>query len=293
MGALKSALGPVMPHPAASTVPVARDTGTRPAYLRAVTEEILGWSNPRHRLQQALAEDGFLLYAQPIHALKPEPGDAPCLEILLRLQEEEDHLLPPGGFFPVAEALGMLEHIDRWVVRNTVTWCAQTEVRLRSPVCCINLSSNAVRNPEFAGFVRAQINAAGIPGHCLCFEICEQDVIEYPQETRGIISNLQPKGCRFTLDHFGSVRMSFAHLRNLPINYLKVDSSILYSAQHGPGELARARAISATCQKLSIRLVATHVEQRMILAKLVGIGCNYAQGFDIAQPAPLSDLSIV
>ncbi len=280
-----------MPHPVASTVPVAGKPATGSAYLRAVTEEILGWSNPRHRLQQALTEDDFLLYAQPIRSLKPKSDDAPCLEILLRLQEEEDHLLPPGGFFPVAEALGMFEDIDRWVVRNTVTWCTRTEIRLRSPMCCINLSASALRNPAFAGFVRAQINAAGIPGQCLCFEIGEADAIEFPDEVRRFIGVLLPKGCQFTIENFGSVQMSFAHIRELPIDYLKVDRSIIHSILRSPGELARARAISATCRKLGIVSIAAHVETQDVLTKLIEIGFDYAQGFGIAQPAPLSVFS--
>ena len=90
-------------------------------YLRAITENILGWSNPKARLDKALANDDFLLFAQRIIALNPRPQDQACLEIL---REEEDNMLPPGGFFPAAEALSMLEDIDRWVVRHTVAWCA-------------------------------------------------------------------------------------------------------------------------------------------------------------------------
>ncbi len=261
-------------------------------YLRTATEDVLGWGNPQQRLKQALAKDDFLLYAQPMRALKPEPGDAPCLEILLRLREEEDNMLPPGGFFPFAAALDMLEDIDRWVVRHTIAWCARTEIRLRSPVCCINLSSSALRNPEFASFVRAQINAAGIPGRCLCFEIGEADALEYPQEFRGFIGALRTQGCRFTLENFGSVQVSFTHIRNLPIDYLKIDSGIIHGILRGPGELARARAISTTCRKLGIYSVATHVETPDVLAKLAEIGFDYAQGFIIAQPVPLSGIGL-
>lgn len=280
-----------MSLPAASIELPAQASGDGQVYLRSATGDILGWSDPQRRLQKALTEDDFLLYAQPIRALKAESGNVPCLEILLRLQEEEDNLLPPGGFFPVAEALDMLENIDRWVVSHTITWCARTEIRMRSPVCCINLSTSAVRNPDFAGFVRAQINAAGIPGQCLCFEINEVDALEYPNDVRGLIGVLRPKGCQFTIENFGSVRMSFAHIRDLPLNFLKVDSGIIHSILRGPGELARARAISATCRKLGIGSIAAHVETQDVLTKLIEIGFDYAQGFGIAQPVPLSGIS--
>lgn len=255
--------------------------------LRAVTADVLGWGDPRTRLQKALDEDHFLLYAQRIQALKPDPADRPFCEILVRLQEEEDHMLPPGEFFTVAEELGMLQDIDRWVVAHTIAWCTRIEVRLRSPLCCLNLSADALRNPAFAGYVRALIESEGVPGSCLCFEICETDVLEHPQDVRGFINVLKPRGCSFTLDGFGSVQMSFNHLRDLPVDYLKIDSSIIQNMLHGPGELARARAISTICRKLGIRAIAGHVEKPEIFAKLVEIGFDYAQGFGIGLPAPI------
>ena len=275
---------PVSPTAAESTAPGSA------AYLRAATEDVLGWSDPKRRLREALAENDFLLYAQHIRALKPELIARPCCEILLRLREEEDNMLPPGGFFPVAEALGMIEDIDRWVVANTVAWCAALADDPTAPVYCVNLSTDAVRNPEFAKHVRTLIQAAAIHGKHLCFEICEADIIAHPQDVRGFIGALRPQGCRFTLDGFGSTQMSFTHLRDLPINYLKIDGSIIRNILRNPGDLARARAITATCKKLDIRSIAGHVETPEILAKLTEIGCDYAQGFGVALPGPLNVL---
>lgn len=259
-------------------------------YLRSITENILGWSNPKARLDKALANDDFLLFAQRIIALNPRPQDQACLEILLRLREEEDNMLPPGGFFPAAEALSMLEDIDRWVVRHTVAWCAQSANDTNAPMCCINLSAEALLNAEFAGFVREQLKQYDVPGSRLCFEITEPDAIANPEPVRKFIRAMKPQGCRFTLDNFGSVKVSFAHIKDLPIDYLKIDGSIIQNIITSSSDLARARAISLTCQRLGIRAIAQSVESKAVLTKLRDIGFDYAQGFGIVHPGPLAKM---
>ena len=259
-------------------------------YLRAITENILGWSDPKTRLIKALANDDFLLLAQRIMALKPRLQDQPFLEILLRLREEEDNMLPPGGFFPVAEALNMLEDIDRWVVRHTIAWCALSAEDANAPMCCVNLSIDALLNPEFSVYVRSQLKHLGVSGSRLCFEITEPDAIAHPEAAIKFIRALKPQGCRFTLDNFGSVKVTFAHIKDLPIDYLKIDGSIIQNIITSPSDLARARAISLTCQRLGIRAIAQSVESDAVLAKLTDIGFDYAQGFGIAHPGPLAKM---
>lgn len=259
-------------------------------YLRAITENILGWSDPKARLDKALANDDFLLFAQRIMALKTRLQDQPFLEVLLRLREEEDNMLPPGGFFPVAEALGMLENIDRWVVRHAIAWCAGLADSAKAPVCCINLSADALLNTDFAVFVQTQLKQQHFPGSRLCFEITESDAITHPEVTRKFIKALKPQGCRFTLDNFGSVKVSFAHIKDLPIDYLKIDGSIIQNIISSTGDLARARAISLTCQRLGIRAIAQNVESKAVLLKLQEIGFDYAQGFGISRPGPASKI---
>lgn len=257
-------------------------------YLRAITENILGWSDPEARLKKALTGDDFLLFMQRIVALKPSLEGRACVEILLRLREEEDNMLPPGGFFPVAEALGMLEDIDRWVVSHTIAWCAQSAEHANAPMCCINLSAESLLNPDFSIFVRTRIKRHELPGARLCFEINEPDAIAHPEAVRKFISALKPQGCRFTLDHFGSVKVAFAHIKDLPIDHLKIDGSIIQNILTSSGDLARARAISLTCQRLGIRTIAQSVENGKILMKLREIGFDYAQGFGIDDPEPIA-----
>lgn len=262
--------------------------GESAVYLRAITEDILGWSDPGKRLRQALAEDDFLLFAQRIRPLKPGVAGG-CCEILLRLREEEDNMLPPGGFFPVAEALNMLEDIDRWVVSHAIAWCAQ-QPEAGDGSCNINLSVDSICNPSFAGYVRSRIGAAGFAGRRICFEITESDMLAHPAAARAFMTALKPLGCRFAMDNFGSVKVSFAHLKDLPVDFLKIDGSIVQNILKNPGDLARARAISLTCQRLGVRTIAESVESPEVLAKLQEIGFDYAQGFGIARPCPVAQL---
>ena len=271
--------------------------GERPAiargdtlYLREIAKQLTGWDDPKGKLTLALERDQFLLFEQRISPLEIGHEDPLCYEILLRLQEEEDHLLPPGGFLPEAERYGMMEQIDRWVVRNLITHCLESTKRdpgWRNPLYCVNLSAAALRAPNFAHFVQQQIQARKFDGRSLCFEINEADIISLPAEVRRLIAMLKPFGCRFTVDAFGSVKGSFAPLKDLAIDFIKIDGVVIQNILRDPAQLARTRAISMVCRKLDIRAIAEFVENPDTLRKLRGIGVHYAQGFGISRPQRL------
>lgn len=259
-------------------------------YLRTITEDVLGWANPEARLRKALKEDQFLLYAQRIAGIKPRLADETAFEVLLRLKEEEDHLLPPGGFFPVAEALGMLGEIDHWVVNKAISWCAVDVDPVRAPMCCINLSADSLLDKEFPQRVRAMLREHGLHGQRLCFELEELDVLAHTGAAQQLIAALRSSGCKFALDNFGSIKVSFEHVRALPVDYLKVDGGMIQNILKNPGDLARVKAISLTCQRLGMRVVASSVETQDILDKLREISIDFAQGFGISRPALLDNL---
>jgi len=271
----------------------ASSEGGQALYLRLMTEQLTGWNDPRAMLEGALKENQFLLLAQKILALKSGGAEPLCYEVLLRMKQEEDNLLPPGGFFDLAESIGMMEEIDRWVVRTLLSWGA---ARLKShsatqlPMMCVNVSGAALTNSTFAGAVREELRKSGYPPRALCFELNERDVIEHHDSAQEFIAALKP-GCRFTLDAFGSVKVSFSHLAGLAIDYIKIDGVIVQHVLRDPSELAKARAINLTCQKLGVRTIAEFVESRETLDKLREIGVDYVQGFGIARPEPLAGLA--
>ena len=275
------------PIPAA---PPADDTSRNTLYLKEIARELTGWDDPRAKLTRALQEDRFVLFEQKIVPLELGHEDPLCSEILLRLQEEEDLLLPPGGFLPEAERFGMMEELDRWVVKALIGHCLQQRKRdpsWRAPLYCVNLSSAALRAPNFAHYVQQQIQARGFDGRGLCFELGEPELIALPAEARRLVAMLAPFGCRFTVDAFGSVKGSFAPLKDLHVDFMKIDGVVIQNILRDPAQLARVRAINAVCRKSGMRSIAEFVENHETLTALRRIGVDYAQGFGVAVPGPL------
>lgn len=268
---------------------ITSDTGET-LYLHSISDQLRGGDDPRAKLVRALQQNEFLLYAQKILPLKTLPFDHGCYEILLRLQEEEDNLLPPGGFIPVAERYGMTEDIDRWVVRTVIAWAMEqrrANPGREIPLFCINLSEAAVVNPEFARFVRTELQRSGFPARQLCFEIGELETISNHDSVGHFIAALKPAGCRFTVDAFGSVKLSFSNLNGLPVDFIKIDGVIIQNMFKTDADLTKLRAIVNVCAKLGVSTIAEFVEDERTLHKLREIGIDYAQGFGIDRPGPI------
>jgi PAS domain S-box-containing protein len=269
-----------------------RDTGES-LYVNSMTEQFMGEEDPRAKLMRALQDDEFLLFAQkimPVRADLPEPD---CYEVLLRLKEEEENMLPPGGFIPIAERYGLMEDIDRWVIRSLVGWCITRQRSLpdwRPPMFCVNLSDVSIGNPAFARFARGELQRPGFPGRALCFEIGEAELLERNDDVRHFVNALKPAGCHFTIDGFGGLKVSFAHLRDLPVDFLKINGMIIQNMLKAPTEFAKVRAIRTVCDKTGIRTIAEWVETPETLLALKDIGIDYAQGFGVAGPQPLDTL---
>jgi EAL domain-containing protein (putative c-di-GMP-specific phosphodiesterase class I) len=263
-------------------------------YLRLMTEQLTGWDNPRIMLERALRENQFLLLAQKIIPLKGGVPDPVCYEVLLRLRQEEESMLPPGSFLDLAESLGMMPKIDRWVLRSVLTWCA-ARMKARPgaplPMMCANLSGRALLSNSFLGAAREEFAAAGVPPRTICFEINERDVIEHHARAEGFISALKPLGCRFTLDAFGSTKVSFSHLEGLAFDFLKIDGIIIDSILHGRLGPATVKAINIVCQEVGMRTIAEFVETKETLARLREIGVDYVQGFGVSRPVPIAKVT--
>lgn len=252
-------------------------------FLRAQSDRAADWNEPRARLDRALAESHFALLRQPIVRLAPEAGEAAFYEILLRLEEDEGNLLPPGSFFPVAERFGMMERVDRWVVREVVARCRESgagpgAARARYAV---NLSQASVRSADFARFVQDQLVEQYVDGGALCFEIAEHDFSQCHDDAARLIGELKPLGCRFTADAFGSVKGSFATLKGLAFDYVKVDGVLVLNLLRHTSARIKVSAIAEVCRKAGMRSIAEFVEDEAALAALREIGVDYAQGFGV------------
>ena len=260
-------------------------------YLKSLTEELTGWGNPRERIIHAIQNDGFDLYAQDIIALRPEAKLGTMYELLIRMRDEEQHMVPPGTFLPIAERYNMMPDIDRFVVRKAVEARAAADPAgdaAKAAVMCINLARASIEDRSFPDFVARTLKQSGTGGEALCFEISDADAIGCLPDAVRFARELKPLGCRFILDGFGSAGIGFEHVKALPLDFLKIDGSIILQIQRVPEALAKVRAIQRVCKVIGIRTIAEMVESDDSLAQLRAIGVDYAQGFGIAQPQPLA-----
>ena len=274
---------------AASKLVIADESGNA-VYLRSLTEELTGWGNPRERIRQAIQSDGFDLYAQDIVALRAHAASKLMQELLIRMRDEEQNLVPPGTFLPIAERFGMMPDIDRFVVRKAIAARAAA-ARLSAdaadfPLLCINLARASIEDRSFPEFVVRALEQNRISGQALCFEIADSDAIACLPEASRFAHELKPLGCRFTLDGFGRSGIGFDHVKALPLDFLKIDGSIILQIVRVPEALARVRAIHRVCKVIGIRTIAEMVESEDSREKLRAVEVDYAQGFGIAKPHP-------
>ena len=243
------------------------------------------------RLVAALERDEFSLYWQAIHPLGHAAQGPVMREVLLRMNEEEAYHLPPGTFLPVAEELGLLPDIDRWVVRHVVDFAAGTGAPADS-IYMVNLSGPTIVDPGFGEFVRECLASRAVPGKILCFELPEADVLADPAAYREFVGSLDGSNCRFAVSGFGRNPLSLRLLKQLRVDFLKLDGSIVLDLLRGPSELARVKSINRAAHAAGMSVVAECVESDSVRAALEGIGTDFAQGFGIARPLPMSALDV-
>jgi EAL domain-containing protein (putative c-di-GMP-specific phosphodiesterase class I) len=254
------------------------------AFLRELDAELSGWGEPVARMRQALERDELVLYCQPIAALTGAVR-FPMAEALVRLREEEASLLPPGEFLPVFEHFRMMPLLDRWVLRSAVRHLAQGS---RIPRLSINVSGQTVEDAAFPGAVAGALMASGVSGASLLFEIDESSLLAHADAAARFGSAVKAIGCGLTIDSFGRRAVSFAPLKALGVDFVKVDGVIvrrLLGSEHAEKKL---RAVLRVGEAIGFSVIAEMVEEQDILTRLKALGVGYAQGFGIYQPHPLA-----
>jgi diguanylate cyclase (GGDEF)-like protein/PAS domain S-box-containing protein len=241
------------------------------------------------RLQRALAEDRFELFAQPIHPLSADATVPNYVELLVRLRTERDELVPPMAFVPAAERYNLMPAIDRWVIRKSFAMLAGNRKRpgaWQSGLCAINLSGASINDDTFLDFVLAEFTRSELPHALICFEITETTAVTSLSKAAEFIAALRGLGCRFALDDFGAGVSSFSYLKHLPVDYVKIDGSFVRDMAHDPVDRAMVEAIHRIGHVMGKQTIAESVEASEILDLLRVIGVDYAQGFGIARPEP-------
>ena len=251
------------------------------------------------RINQALEKNHFQLYAQKIIPIegsrKPSQTDS-ChhQEILLRLKDKSGKITMPGSFLPAAERYGLMPAIDRWVISTFFSsyeqYCqslAAEELALARQLYTINLSGASINSQEFGSFLQAQFARYSIPLQTICFEITETVAIANLDNANILINRLKNAGCSIALDDFGSGMSSLTYLKNLPIDYLKIDGSFVTNIAQDKIDYATVECFNHISQIMNIKTIAEFVENGTILNNLKQIGIDYAQGYGIEKPKPL------
>jgi len=246
------------------------------------------WVN---RIRQALDEDLLRLYVQPIMQVNGK-STSPSYEVLVRLLGEDGSVIPPGAFMPAAERYAMATAIDRWVIGNFLAWTG--DYCRRHPqepgTYSINLSAASLGEDSFLEFVLETLARHSVPPQCICFEITETSAIANLSRAVIFMQRLKAIGCRFALDDFGSGLSSFAYLKTLPVDFLKIDGVFVKDIETDPIARAMVSSINTIGHEMGLLTVAEFVESEGILEGLRELGVDYAQGYHLGRPHPLTDV---
>ena len=244
-----------------------------------------------HRLHRALEEQRLCLYAQTIQPLA-ENSDGEHYEVLLRLRDEQGDLVPPIAFLPAAERYNLMPQIDRWVVTAALRALEARHLGPDKPrlgLCTINLSGASINDEQFLDFLRDTLRNSPVPTTSLCFEITETSAIASLASAARVVSELRALGCHFALDDFGTGMSSFAYLKHLPVDYLKIDGSFVKDMVRDPVDRAMVEMIQRISAMMGKHTIAEYVEDLDTLNMLRACGVHYAQGYGIARPQPFYD----
>ena len=244
------------------------------------------------RLTHALDAGRFLLYQQVIAPLGLHGQGRPHHEVLLRLLDEEGRVVEPMAFVPAAERYNLMPAIDRWVVREVIGRHAVQQRHApvaERPIFAVNLSGSSLADERLAVFVCGLLAEHGVPANMLCFEISETAAVAYLSRAAQFIQTLKREGCLFALDNFGSGMTSFAYLKQLPVDFLKIDGSFIRTIAEDRVTRAMAEAINRVAHVMAIETVAECAESAPILALLQELGVDHAQGYILARPQPLPE----
>jgi diguanylate cyclase (GGDEF)-like protein/PAS domain S-box-containing protein len=265
---------------------IAKDKGRNCVYIYREEEKGLSHQHREmhwaHEIQRAFQENYFCLYAQDIMPLNG--GNEGHCEILIRLNSG-DEIVPPMAFIPAAERYSLMQKIDRWVIQKTLLQLAQLRSKQAlDRIYSINLSGSTIADAGFCDFLLNTLDEYGVPGENLCFEITETAAISNLANAIRLINRVREQGCQFALDDFGCGLSSFSYLKNLPVQYLKIDGSFVSDIHKDRINLSMVEAINNIGHVMGLKTIAEFVENKAILSRLEKIGVDYAQGYYIGHP---------
>jgi EAL domain-containing protein (putative c-di-GMP-specific phosphodiesterase class I) len=275
---------------------MAKEVGRNNIYVHDEEDQAL---HARHgemqwtpRITKALEEQRMVLYYQSI-AHCDAPADLNShYEILIRMLDESGNLIPPGDFLPAAERYNLIATIDHWVISTYFRWLAEHPDHLKVlEYGSVNLSGRSLGDEGCLIHIENQLREFAIPAEKICFEITETETIGNLTKAQYFIGRLKNQGCSFALDDFGSGLSSYAYLKNLPVDFLKIDGVFVKDIASDPVNHAMVESINHIGHVMGRKTIAEFVENQEIAQILEALGVDYMQGYGIAKPRPLGELS--
>ncbi len=246
------------------------------------------------RLTRALEEDHFALYFQQISACDGNPRHDKHIEILLRMIDDDGLAVTPAAFLPAGEKHQMAAEIDRWVIRNALSWLAQENACNHWPIrITINLSGQSINDAGMLKYIIDQKNEHGVKPEQVCFEITETAAITNIATATSFMLTLRGCGFRFSLDDFGGALSSFIYLKKLPVDYIKIDGTFTRDIMTDPIDRAMVKSINVMGHLLGKQTIAEGIETKDVADELKRIGVDYVAGYAYNQPKPLKEFSRV
>lgn len=264
--------------------------GSHDTFADSFSEQVSG-QNDASRIITAIEKGDFRLFCQLITPITVDTGEAEHYEILVRLAEEEESMMPPGAFFPLAEKYGLMLHLDRWVVQHVTERASRQnspDEKRKGSMFFINLSGATISDPGFPEYLQLTLLEHGVPGAALCFEIPDAELALRPSVVAECVRKIRQCGCRVAISGFGRDRVLFDLFRDFQVDFLKIDGSIIFNILRDPAALAKLVAINSVAKKTGVKTIAELVESEETIVKLRELGIDFAQGFGISRPRHLA-----
>ena len=245
-------------------------------------------------MNKAIESQSFVLYQQAICSVRSAADDSSHIEVLLRMRHADGQIVTPGAFLPAAERFGLIDRIDRWVVTEVLQWLEQQVINpARDFVVCVNLSGISAADREFQEFLINAIEQSSISPNHLCFEITETSAMQNLLETIEFLQRLRDLGCRIALDDFGTGFSSLGYIKQLPLDYIKIDGAFIREIVSNPLDRALVKCVADVARILGIETIAEFVEDETTRSVLSELGIDKVQGYLYSTPGPLADYTLV
>jgi diguanylate cyclase (GGDEF)-like protein/PAS domain S-box-containing protein len=242
----------------------------------------------KQRVEHALKDKLFLLYAQPILCVRHRTISH--YEVLLRMQGDDGEIIGPTQFIEVAERTGLIHSIDRMVMAEAIRYQALAMAQGLQITLTVNLSAHAFNNPDLLNQLKQLLRETGLDPQQLIFEMTETAALADMVAARHLMEAINDIGCQFALDDFGTGFSSFYYLKTLPFEFVKIDGSFINRLADRKDDQVLVKAMGEIARAFGKRTIAEQVEDPQALALLAEYGIDYAQGYFIGRPIPISDV---